>query len=57
MPVRPPTLVHVLNGLRDSSGRPNLRVKVLALVVALLLAGPLTIVVVRGLAAVVDWLV
>lgn len=47
----------VLNGLRDSSGRPNLRVKVLAVVVALLLAGPLTIALVRGLMAVVDLLV
>lgn len=37
----------MLNGLRDSSGRPNLLVKALALVVALLLAGPLTVAVVR----------
>ena len=48
---------HVLNGLRDSSGRPNLRVKVLAVVVALLLAGPLTLALLRGLMAVVDLLV
>ena len=47
----------MLSGLRDSSGRPNLRVKVLAVVVALLLAGPLTIALVRGLLAVVDLLV
>jgi hypothetical protein len=46
----------VLSGLRDSSGRPNARVKVLAVVVALLLAGPLTIVVVRALLALVDLL-
>ncbi len=37
--------------MRDSSGGPNLRMKLLALVVALLLAGPLTIAVVRGAAA------
>lgn len=37
----------VLSGLRDSRGRPNLLVRVLALVVALLLAGPLTFAVVR----------
>lgn len=47
----------MLNGLRDPSGRPNLRVKVLAVVVALLLAGPLTVVVLQGLMAVVDMLV
>jgi hypothetical protein len=47
----------VLSGLRDSSGRPNLRVKVLAVVVALLLAGPLTVALLRGLMAVVDLLV
>lgn len=53
----PPTLTGVLSGLRDHSGRPNLRVKVLAIVVALLLAGPLTVALVRGLLAVVDLLV
>lgn len=47
----------VLSGLRDSSGRPNTRVKVLAVVVALLLAGPLTAVLLRGVLAVVDLLV
>jgi hypothetical protein len=47
----------VLSGLRDSSGGPNLRVKVLAVVVALLLAGPLTVALLRGLMAVVDLLV
>jgi hypothetical protein len=46
----------VLSGLRDSSGRPNVRVKVLTVVVALLLAGPLTIVVVRALLAVLELL-
>lgn len=44
----------VLNGLRDPSGRPNLRVRVLAVVLALLLAGPLTVLVVRLLSGVVD---
>lgn len=46
----------MLSGLRDHSGRPNLRVKVLAVVVALLLAGPLTVALLRGLRAVVDLL-
>jgi hypothetical protein len=55
--VRAPTLVTVLSGLRDSSGRPNTRVKVLAVVVALLLAGPLTVFLLRGLATVFDLLV
>lgn len=44
----------MLNGLRDQSGRPNLRVKVLAIVVALLLAYPLTVALLRGLMSVVD---
>ena len=47
----------MLSGLRDPSGRPNARVKVLAVVVALLLAGPLTVLLLRGLLAVVDLLV
>lgn len=47
----------MLSGLRDSSGRPNVRVKVLAVVVALLLAGPLTAVLLRGLLALVGMLV
>jgi hypothetical protein len=47
----------VLSALRDPSGRPNLRVRALAVVVALLLAGPLTVAVVRVLMAVVDLLV
>ena len=37
----------MLGSLRDSRGRPNALVKLLALVVALLLAGPLTMLVVR----------
>lgn len=37
----------MLGSLRDSRGRPNALVKLLALVVALLLAGPLTLLVVR----------
>ncbi|MFP5218597.1 MAG: hypothetical protein ACLGIG_02510 [Actinomycetes bacterium] len=37
----------MLSGLRDSRGRPNLLVRVLALVVALLLAYPVTLAVLR----------
>jgi hypothetical protein len=37
----------VLTALRDRRGRPNLRVRLLALVLALLLAGPLTVLVAR----------
>ena len=44
----------VLTRLRDQSGRPSVVVKVLAVVVALLLAGPLTVALLRGLAALVD---
>ncbi len=44
----------VLTRLRDHSGRPSVVVKVLAVVVALLLAGPLTVALLRGLAALVD---
>jgi hypothetical protein len=44
----------VLSALRDRNGRPNLRVKLLALVVALMLAGPLTVLVVRLVAGAVD---
>jgi hypothetical protein len=43
----------VLSGLRDHSGRPNTTVRVLAVVLALMLAGPLTILVLRLLAGVV----
>ena len=39
--------------MRDPSGGPNLRMKLLALVVALLLAGPLTLALLRGAAAAV----
>ena len=39
--------------MRDSSGGPNLRMRLLALVVALLLAGPLTLALLRGAAAAV----
>jgi hypothetical protein len=44
----------VLSGLRDERGRPNTRVRVLAIVVALLLAGPLTVVVLRMLTGLVS---
>jgi hypothetical protein len=47
----------MLSGLRDRSGRPNAVVKVLAVVVALLLAGPLTVALVRGAVALVGMLV
>lgn len=40
--------------MRDSRGGPNLRIKVLAIVVALLLAGPLTLFVLRAAAKVLD---
>ncbi len=40
--------------MRDRSGRPKLRIKLLALVVALLLAGPLTILVLQAAARVLD---
>ena len=43
----------VLSSMRDPSGGPNLRMRLLAVVVALLLAGPLTVAVVRGAAAAV----
>ena len=38
--------------MRDSRGGPNLRIKVLAIVVALLLAGPLTVFVLQAAAKV-----
>ncbi len=41
----------VLSRMRDSSGGPNLRMRLLAVVVALLLAGPLTAALVKGAAA------
>ncbi len=43
----------VLRSMRDSSGGPNLRMRLLAVLVALLLAGPLTVALVRGAAAAV----
>lgn len=39
--------------MRDPSGGPRLRVRLLALVVALLLAGPLTLALLRGVEAAV----
>ncbi len=50
---RLPTLGGVLSRMRDERGRPNGRVKLLALVLALLLAGPLTVLVVRALVGLV----
>ena len=40
----------VLGEMRDRSGGPNLLVRALALLLALVLAGPLTVAVLRGLA-------
>ena len=40
--------------MRDRAGRPNLRIKLLALVVALLLAGPLTLLLLQAAAKVLD---
>lgn len=40
----------MLQGLRDRSGSPNVAVRALALLLALLLAGPLTVLVVRAAA-------
>lgn len=40
--------------MRDSRGGPNLRIKLLALVVALLLAGPLTLFILQALGKVLD---
>lgn len=41
----------MLSGMRDTSGGPKLRVRLLALLVALLLGAPLTAAVLRGLEA------
>ena len=41
----------VLSRMRDSSGGPNLRMRLLAVVVALLLAGPLTAAIIKTAAA------
>ncbi len=43
----------VLSRMRDETGAPNLRMRLLALVVALLLGGPLTVALLRGAAAAV----
>ena len=40
--------------MRDSRGGPNLRMRLLALLVALLLAGPLTFFLLQGAARVLD---
>ena len=47
--------VPMLGALRDSSGRPNLAIRALALLVALLLATPLTLWLYGVLGDVVDW--
>ena len=44
----------VLSSLRDRDGGPKVRVRLLALVVALLLAGPLTLLLLRAAARVLD---
>lgn len=44
----------VLRSMRDRDGGPRVRVRLLALVVALLLAGPLTLLVVQTVAKVLD---
>ncbi len=44
----------VLSSMRDSRGGPNLRIRLLAIVVALLLAGPLTLFVLQALGKVLD---
>lgn len=40
--------------MRDPRGGPNLRIKLLAIVVALLLAGPLTLFILQALSRLVD---
>jgi hypothetical protein len=47
----------VLSQMRDSRGGPNLAVRALAIVVALLLAGPLTLFLLRMLSTIVDLVV
>lgn len=47
----------MLSGLRGPDGRPNARVKLLAVVVALLLAGPLTVFVAQLLGRLLDALI
>ena len=46
--------VQMLSDMRDRSGAPNRRMRALALVLLLLLAGPLTALVVRVAARLVD---
>lgn len=40
--------------MRDQRGGPNLRIKLLAILVALLLAGPLTLLVLQALGKILD---
>jgi hypothetical protein len=47
----------VLSSMRDSRGGPSFGMKVLAVVVALLLAGPLTVLIVRAAAAAIRFAV
>ena len=47
-PVGHGRLVDVLSEMRDPRGGPNRRMRVLALLLALLLAGPLTALVLQG---------
>jgi hypothetical protein len=47
------TLGDVLSQMRDQRGGPNLGLKLLALLVALLLAGPLTVFLLQALSKVV----
>ena len=44
----------MLKEMRDQRGGPNRRMRLLALLLALLLAGPLTVLVVQGAARVVS---
>jgi hypothetical protein len=48
------TLAGVLSQMRDQRGGPNLGLKLLALLVALLLAGPLTVFLLQALSKVVQ---
>jgi hypothetical protein len=47
----------MLSDMRDRTGGPNVRMRLLAVLLALLLAGPLTVLLLRGLLALVDLLV
>jgi hypothetical protein len=46
--------VRVLSEMRDRSGAPNRRVRALALLLVLLLGGPLTVLLVQAAAKVLD---